>query len=140
MMEYGLTIGRRCPSSSTPPPSTCPTRGPSPSSRFLLATRSRYSPGPWRSTTPGSETPSCRTAPLIHTPSVSALPRDGAPSTAGRVLTAVHAGWKCYSGLQRDEKSTQPTPPTGLFHSEHFYLRLNFWLSPFVIAALTQPF
>ena len=27
-----------------------------------------------------------------------------------------------------------PPPPTGLFHSELFYLRLNFWLSPFVIA------
>merc|ERR1712192_182648 len=26
------------------------------------------------------------------------------------------------------------TPPTGLFHSEHFYLRLNFWLSPFIIS------
>ena len=109
MMEYGLTTERRCPSLSTPPPSTCPTRGPSPSSRFLLATRSRYSPGPWRSTTPGSATPSCRTAPSTHTPSVSALPRDGARSTAGRVLTAVPAGWKCYSGLQRDEKSTQPS-------------------------------
>ena len=30
--------------------------------------------------------------------------------------------------------ATHPLPPTGIFHSEHFYLRLNFWLSPFVTA------
>ena len=34
----------------------------------------------------------------------------------------------------REMRIIAPLPPTGLFHSELFYLRLNFWLSPFVIA------
>ena len=120
MMVCGLTTGRRCRSSSTRPPSTCPTRGRSACSRFLLATHSRYSPGLWHTTTPGYAIPSCTTDPSTRTPSVSASPRAGGRSTAGRVSTAARAGWRCCSGLRRDEKP--PTAPHRLISFRTFLL------------------
>ena len=88
----GRTTERRCRSSSTRPPSIFPTQGRSTSSRSPPATPSRSSRGQWHSTTPGYETPSCKTDLSIHTQSVLALQRAGGRNIADKAWTAALVG------------------------------------------------
>ena len=47
-----------------------------------------------------------------------------------RLLSLLDRGAPQASPEMRSHRRPPNNAPTGLFHSEHFYLRLNFWLSP----------
>ena len=111
----GPTTAAQFLSSSTRPPWTCPTPGPSPCSASRRASPCRSSAGTWPPCTRACGTPPATTAPSTRTLCAWAWGRGGGRATGGSTWSAAPAGWRscCCPGGE--------APPPTLTQRSHFY-------------------